>query len=226
MRASQKDRPGTDESTCTRTNVISNEREKAESAVHVRELKLVAGHFSRPVSGENMDGARDAAAAFLAARQSDALAAAGWLQSELVEHGLLSPTTDARPALVVALFATYLLLKLVVLRTVTALLFAERVPAVHVPLTPLEADLNPPGGTWVRHLHAWHTPSTTHDTETCHFAYDFADQRHLSLKSHADDPPQTLPLATGPDQGASERLRPVLRPRQLGTPGHGARGGG
>jgi hypothetical protein len=148
--------------------------------VRRRAQTLVAGHFSRPVCVGNMDGARDAAAAFLAARQSDALAAAGWLQRELVEHGLLSPTTDARPALVVALVAAYLLLKLVVLRTVTALLFAERVPAVHVPLTPLEADLNPPGGTWVRHLHAWNTPSTTHDTETCHFHHNFAAQRHLS----------------------------------------------
>lgn len=97
-----------------------------------------------------MDDVLASAREVLAAAAAHAAPLVDGAQARLVSAGLLSPGTDARLALGALLLGAYLLVKLTLLRLLAALVLAGRVPAVHVDLTPAEADLHPPGGTWVR----------------------------------------------------------------------------
>ena len=111
-----------------------------------------------------MDESLDTAKAFLAARLDDALGVAGVAQARLVAAGVLSPTSDVRLALVFLGLAAFTLARLLLLRLLGSLLFPVRVPRLHVPLTPLEQDLHPPGGNWVR-PHATAYPPWCHTCE-------------------------------------------------------------
>lgn len=97
-----------------------------------------------------MDGALDTARQFLAGRLDAAMGVASAVQARLVAAGLLSPSSDVRLALVLAGLAAFMLARLLLLRFLASLFFPVRVPRLRVPLTPLEQDLHPPGGTWVR----------------------------------------------------------------------------
>ena len=97
-----------------------------------------------------MDGALDTARQFLAGRLDAAMGVASAVQARLVAAGLLSPSSDVRLALVLAGLAAFMLARLLLLRFLASLFFPVRVPRLRVPLTPLEQDLYPPGGTWVR----------------------------------------------------------------------------
>jgi hypothetical protein len=92
--------------------------------------------------------------AFGEARLAQGLAAAGRIQAVLVGAGLLSPDVDARLPIAVACYVCWWLLKMTVLRRLLPWLWSccQRVPALHVPLTPDEADASPTGRKWVRAL--------------------------------------------------------------------------
>ena len=88
---------------------------------------------------------------FALARVAQALAAAERVQAGLVAAELLSPGVDARWAIALVAYAAWWAFKLTVLRRLLPALLRlfERVPALHVPLTPDEADATPKGRKWV-----------------------------------------------------------------------------
>lgn len=87
--------------------------------------------------------------AFAEARVEQLLELSGRVQSSVAPLLGLSPSTDLRVPIAVALLLCWYAFKLVALRAVKRYVWGVRVPQLHVPLTPLEAQLQP-GGKWVR----------------------------------------------------------------------------